>query len=147
MIAYYSKVFNPAEQRYCARRREMLAIVKAMKYFEVYLRGPRFTVRTDHASLQYIKTLSTMSDLMYRWVLDLEEFDYRIAIRAGKDHINADTLSRTPVKEKCAYVNKSKSLNAVRRIKSQLLPHSYDSRRPLNLFTPSLLCRAGRMKN
>ena len=100
VIAYYSKVFNSAEQRYCARRREMLAIVKAMKHFEVYLRGPRFTVRTDHASLQYIKTLSTMSDQMYRWVLDLEEFDYRIAIRAGKDHINADTLSRQPCQGK-----------------------------------------------
>ena len=125
MIAYYSKVFNPAEQRYCARRREMLAIVKAMKYFEVYLRGPRFTVRTDHASLQYIKTLSTMSDLMYRWVLDLEEFDYRIAIRAGKDHINADTLSRQPCQGKVCICEQVEDFE--RRAKNKV--NSYHIRR------------------
>jgi transposase InsO family protein len=96
VIAYYSKIFNDAEQRYCARRREMLAIKKATQHFEVYLRGPRFIIRTDHASLQYIKTLTTMNDQMYRWVLDLEVFDYVIQIRAGKDHVNADTLSRIP---------------------------------------------------
>ena len=96
VIAYYSKMFNLAEQRYCARRREMLAIVKATKHYEVYLRGPRFSIRTDHASLQYIKTLSTMSDQMYRWVLALEVFDYVIEVRPGKDHVNADTLSRVP---------------------------------------------------
>ena len=96
VIAYYSKVLNPAEQRYCARRRELLAIVKAVKHFEVYLRGPKFTIRTDHASLQYIKTLTTMPDQMYRWILALEEYDYTITIRPGKDHTNADTLSRVP---------------------------------------------------
>ena len=74
----------------------MLAIIKATQHFEVYLRGPRFIIRTDHASLQYIKTLQTMSDQMYRWVLQLEVFDYIIQVRAGKDHVNADTLSRIP---------------------------------------------------
>ena len=96
VIAYYSKIFSGAEQRYCARRREMLAIIKATQHFEVYLRGPHFIIRTDHASLQYIKTLQTMSDQMYRWVLQLEVFDYVIQVRAGKDHVNADTLSRIP---------------------------------------------------
>ena len=62
VIAYYSKTLNGAEQRYCARRRELLAIHKAIKHFDVYLRGPQFTVRTDHASLQYLKTLKDIPD-------------------------------------------------------------------------------------
>ena len=96
VIAYHSKMLNSAEQRYCARRRELLAIVKSVKYFEVYVRGPKFTIRTDHASLQYIKTLTTMPDQMYRWILALEQYDYKIVVRPGKDHTNADTLSRVP---------------------------------------------------
>ena len=43
VIAYYSKTLNQSEQRYCARRRELLAIVKAVKHFDVYVRGPEFT--------------------------------------------------------------------------------------------------------
>ena len=96
VIAYYSKTFNGAEQRYCARRRELLAIVRACKHFDVYVRGPEITIRTDHASLQYLKTLQNMTDQMYRWVLFLEQYSYTIEIRAGKLHTNADTLSRFP---------------------------------------------------
>ena len=102
VIAYHSKLLNQAEQRYCARRRELVAIIKAVKQFDVYLRGPKFIVRTDHASLQYIKTLTTMPDQMYRWILTLEQYDYVIKVRPGKDHVNADTLSRVPCSGKIA---------------------------------------------
>ena len=50
VIAYASKKFNGTEQMYCARRRELLAIIRSVKHFNVYLRGPTFLIRTDHAS-------------------------------------------------------------------------------------------------
>ena len=106
VIAYYSKTFNSSEQRYCARRRELLAIVKAIKHFDVYLRGPEFTIRTDHASLQYIKTLTNIPDQMFRWILFLEQYSYQIQVRAGKDHANADTLSRIPCNGKICICDK-----------------------------------------
>ena len=96
VIAYYSKTLNQAEQRYCARRRELLAIQRSVKHFDVYLRGPEFTIRTDHASLQYIKTLTDVTDQMFRWIMLLEQYSYKIEVRAGVDHANADTLSRIP---------------------------------------------------
>ena len=73
VIAYFSKTLNQSEQRYCARRRELLAIIKAVKHFDVYLRGPEFTIRTDHASLQYISSISNIADQMFRWILHLEQ--------------------------------------------------------------------------
>ena len=106
VIAYYSKTLNGAEQRYCARRRELLAIHKAIKHFDVYLRGPEFTVRTDHASLQYLKTLKDIPDQIYRWLLFLEQYDYKIEVRAGKLHTNADTLSRVPCSGKICICEK-----------------------------------------
>ena len=39
-IAYASKQFKGRETKYCARRRELLAIIRFVKHFDVYLRGP-----------------------------------------------------------------------------------------------------------
>ena len=96
VIAYASKKFNDRESKYCARRRELLAIVKMVKHFDVYLRGPTFLIRTDHASLKYIKTVQPTSvpAQFFRWIMSLEEYSYQIEIRKGVLHGNADGMSR-----------------------------------------------------
>ena len=96
VIAYASKKFSERESKYCARRRELLAIVKMVKHFDVYLRGPTFLVRTDHASLKYIKTVqpSSVPAQFFRWIMSLEEYSYQIEIRKGVLHGNADGMSR-----------------------------------------------------
>ena len=95
-IAYYSKRFNGAELCYCARRRELLAIIRSVKQFDPYIRGQPFTIRTDHASLKYIKTVKELPSQFQRWVLQMEEYDYNIEIRKGTLHANADGMSRMP---------------------------------------------------
>ena len=94
VIAYASRRLQGREQRYCARKRELLAIVHFVKHFDVYLRGPPITIRTDHASLRYIKTLKELPDQFARWIMTLENYHYTIEIRKGALHTNADTLSR-----------------------------------------------------
>ena len=37
VIAYYSKTLTPSEQKYCVTRRELLALVEAVKHFCPYL--------------------------------------------------------------------------------------------------------------
>ena len=96
VIAYASKKFSERESKYCARRRELMAIVKMVKHFDVYLRGPTFLIRTDHASLKYIKTVqpSSVPSQFFRWIMHLEEYSYQIEIRKGVLHGNADGMSR-----------------------------------------------------
>ena len=94
VIAYASKKFTGTEQMYCARRRELLAIIRLVKYFNVYLRGTTFLIRTDHASLRYIKTVRELPAQFFRWIMFLEEYSYRIEIRKGVLHGNADAMSR-----------------------------------------------------
>ena len=94
VIAYASRRLQGREQRYCARKRELLAIVHFVKHFDVYLRGPPIKIRTDHASLRYIKTLKELPDQFARWIMTLENYHYEIEIRKGVLHTNADTLSR-----------------------------------------------------
>ena len=93
-IAYASKRFDEREVKYCARRRELLAIIKFVKHFEVYLKGVTFTIRTDHASLKYIRTVQTLPPQFFRWIMYLEEFSYKIEVRKGVLHANADGMSR-----------------------------------------------------
>ena len=66
VIAYASKTFTPREVKYCARRRELLAIIRFVKHFDVYLRGPTFLIRTDHANLRYIRTVQSLPAQFFR---------------------------------------------------------------------------------
>ena len=60
-VAYKSRKLSPAEQNYPVHEKELLAIVHAIKLWRPYLEGWRFTVITDHASLEYIKTQQNLS--------------------------------------------------------------------------------------
>ena len=100
VIAYSSRTLEGREQRYCTRRRELLAIVHFVKVFKPYLYGQDCLIRTDHASLRYVKTLKEPDDQIARWLSKLEETHYTIETRKGKDHANADALSRMP-SDKC----------------------------------------------
>ena len=94
VIAYASRVLQPRETRYCARRRELLAIVHFAKHFRPYIYGREVLIRTDHASLRFIKTLKDPNDQFARWIMRLEEMNYTIETRRGVLHANADGLSR-----------------------------------------------------
>jgi len=96
VIAYGSRILHKCELRYCTRRRELLAIVHFAKVFRPYLYGRHVTIRTDHASLKYIKTMKDPNDQFMRWIERLEETEYEIVIRQGIRHNNADGLSRMP---------------------------------------------------
>jgi len=54
VVAYYSKAMSAPEKNYCTTRRELLAVVKAVKHFRPYLYGRSFRLRTVHASLIWL---------------------------------------------------------------------------------------------
>ena len=96
VVAYFSKALAPAEKNYCTTRKELLAVVKAVKHFRPYLYGRPFRLRTDHASLIWLCKRTEPSSQVARWLEILSEFTYRIEHRPGKKHSNADGMSRRP---------------------------------------------------
>ena len=94
VVAYFSKMLKPEEQNYCATRKEMLAIIKAVKHFRHYLLGRRFTIRTDHSSLIWILKSKTGQGQTARWLTTMSEYIYDMVHRPGVRHGNADGLSR-----------------------------------------------------
>ena len=56
VISYFSnsKCLSKPERKYCVTRRELLAIVYAVKTFHHFLYGRHFLIRTDHGALRWI---------------------------------------------------------------------------------------------
>ena len=58
--------------------------------------GKRFKVRTDHHALQWLRSFKEPQGQVARWLEKLQEYDFEIIHRPGKEHINADAMSRRP---------------------------------------------------
>lgn len=93
-VAFYSRKFLPRETRYTTTEKECLAVINAVRHFEVYLLGRQFDIVTDHSALKYLTTIKHGGARLSRWALALQPFSYTIRHREGASHSNADGLSR-----------------------------------------------------
>ena len=99
VVAFASRILSKAERRYCVTRRELLAVVVFTQHFRPYLLGREFVLRTDHGSLTWLQSFKEPEGQLARWLEKLQEFNFSILHRKGKNHQNADALSRLPCKQ------------------------------------------------
>ena len=66
----------------------------AVGHFRPYLYERKFKLRTDHASLTWLYQRSEPSHQVARWLETLAEFEFQMEHRPGRQHGNADGLSR-----------------------------------------------------
>jgi transposase InsO family protein len=99
VIAYVSRKLSGPELNYCVTRKELLAVVHFTKQFRQYLLGRKFSIRTDHAALQWLRKTPTPIGQQARWLDIMGEFDFDIIHRPGRCHQNADALSRKPCRQ------------------------------------------------
>ncbi|GBN30382.1 Retrovirus-related Pol polyprotein from transposon 297, partial [Araneus ventricosus] len=103
VIAYFSRTLGNPERNYCVTRKELLAVVKSIEHFYQYLYGPKFLLRTDHASLRWLLNFREPEDQLARCIQRLQENDFEILQLKCISHGNADALSRRPCKESCKH--------------------------------------------
>ncbi|MEW8546534.1 MAG: reverse transcriptase domain-containing protein [Candidatus Thiodiazotropha sp.] len=96
VISYFSKCLSRSERQYCTTRKELLAVVMAVKHFHHYLIGQKFVVRTDHGSLQWLMRFKNCEGQIARWIETLSAYTFTFVHRAGRVHNNADSMSRRP---------------------------------------------------
>ena len=68
ILAYASRVLSNNERKYCATRREMLALVWAVHHFRPYLYGKEFQIRTDHNCLKWLLSFKEPEGQVARWL-------------------------------------------------------------------------------
>ncbi|CDR44496.1 RHTO0S09e04940g1_1 [Rhodotorula toruloides] len=73
---------------------ELLAVVAAMKAWQLELLGVPFRVFTDHNTLKHFRTQLTLSKRQSRWMEALADNDYDLLYIPGEQNSEADALSR-----------------------------------------------------
>ena len=122
VICYASRMLSKQERNYCCTGRELLAVVNFVRQFKEYLLGRKFLIRTDHAALTWLRRTPEPIGQQARWCEILEEFDIEIKHRPGKQHGNADALSRRPCKQ-CGWEEPAEDPALVRAIVIQHSSH------------------------
>lgn len=86
VIEYASRALNSAEKNYSATEKECLAVVWAMQErFDMYLEGFPIKIVTDHKPLTFLQQLKEPRGKLARWRMALDNFDYDIEHRSGKN--------------------------------------------------------------
>lgn len=95
-LAFFSRKFNPAQQKYSPYDRELLAIYESVRYFRHMLEARHFTIYTDHKPITFAfrERKADRSPRQYRHLDFISQFTTDIRHISGKDNVVADTLSR-----------------------------------------------------
>lgn len=93
-IAYFSKSVGKHESNYHSYELETLAVVYALGRFRTFLAGIPFTIVTDCNSLVMTFNKKDVNARISRWVLEFENFDFKIKHRGGDHMKHVDALSR-----------------------------------------------------
>lgn len=82
------------EAKYHSFELEMLAVVKAVERFHIYLYGIDFTLVTDCHALLYAVRKASLNQRVARWTLQLQNYCFKVVHREGKRMAHVDALSR-----------------------------------------------------
>ena len=100
-VHFYSKKNSRDEEKYHSYELEILALVKALKKFRVYLLGMQFTVVTDCKAFTNSMTKDILNDKVLRWIMYFNSYNPQMEHRAGVKMPHVDALSRHPIPECC----------------------------------------------
>ena len=78
VIGYASRIFNTCEKKYCITRKELAAIIFGLKQYRQYLLGRQFIIRSDHATLTYLRSAKELIGQQARWLDFMEEFNFTL---------------------------------------------------------------------
>ncbi len=97
LLGCVSRTLTDAETRYPITEMECLAIVWSVMKFRPYLFGKLFTIKTDHCGLCYLMKVKDVNGRLARWSLRMQTHEFKIIYNSGKEHLDADCLSRHPM--------------------------------------------------
>nr|GFA88384.1 retrotransposon protein, putative, Ty3-gypsy subclass [Tanacetum cinerariifolium] len=80
------------EKNYTTHDLELGAVVFAFKIWRHYLNGTKYTVFTDHKSLQHILDQKELNTRQRRWLELLSDYDCEIRYHPGKENIKKEDV-------------------------------------------------------
>jgi cleavage and polyadenylation specificity factor subunit 1 len=95
-LAFFSRKLNPAQQKYSAYDRELLAVYEAVKHFRHMLEARHFVIFTDHKPITYAfqQKRDKCSPRQFNHLDFIAQFTTDVRHISGQDNVVADALSR-----------------------------------------------------
>ena len=93
-VMFAAKALNSAQQNYPASKKELLAIVFALRAFDQWLLGRRFTLYTDHQALTFLLTTKNTTQTLRYWHDVMLQYDFKVVHRPGALNALPDAISR-----------------------------------------------------
>lgn len=95
-LGFFSKKLSMAQKNYSTYDRELTAVYEAVRFFQPWLEGREFCIRTDHKPLTFSFTQRSdkASPRQVRQLGYISQFSTKIQYIAGLDNNVADALSR-----------------------------------------------------
>nr|GEX75564.1 reverse transcriptase domain-containing protein [Tanacetum cinerariifolium] len=84
---------NQAETNYTTTKKEMLEVVYAFEKFHSYLIMNKSIVYTNHSALKYLFAKKDVKARLLRWILLLQEFDFKVIDTKGAENYVVGHLS------------------------------------------------------
>ena len=93
-IRFASRALTPSERNYGAPQRELLGVLFALRTFRPYLFGRSFRLLTDHKSLTYMLERPKVSSVIFNWLDEILQFNFKIEHVPGILNLLPDKISR-----------------------------------------------------
>ena len=93
-VAYFSDAVQKSQSDWAPTTKEAFALILATRHWHVYLAGVEFTLNSDHNPLQYMRNQKDPRGKFGRWIMELEEYSYKVNYIPGVKNVRADPLSR-----------------------------------------------------
>jgi hypothetical protein len=97
-LGFFSRKLEPAQVKYSAFDRELLACYLGIRHFRYMVEGRKFTIYTDNKPLTFAlkRTKDLWTARQCRQLAFVAEYTSDLRHLAGKDNVVADVLSRPP---------------------------------------------------
>ena len=96
-VCFMSAKLKKHQKVYSTIEKETLALITALKKFEVYVNRPRneeILVLSDHNPITFINKMKNHNQRLTRWSLCLQPYCIKVKHISGKNNVIADYLSR-----------------------------------------------------
>ena len=104
VIAFHSKALSKSESNYCVTRKELLAVIVAIRTYHHFLFGRQFLVRTDHRALKWLLKFKDPEGQLARWLELLGTYNFKTQHRSGEGgHVETGRLLTFPTFRVGAY--------------------------------------------
>ena len=93
-IAAHGRKCSKHEQNYPSTKGELAAIMACLRKWDHILKYRPFELYTDSKALKYLQTLKQPKGIWFRWLEELQGYNFTVHHKPGKENTNADNLSR-----------------------------------------------------